>query len=128
MLILCFSSCDPSKLYLKEYPYEFLIMAKTGSRLDINLGASQKIKSIMLRSIFEVTKNWKKRSGRGAECGQILQNHNRRGKRLLVLRKEPLSLHPGWLSIDLALFISGSGSVQGIIPLMQMQNISGIAL
>lgn len=37
-------------------------MAKTSSRLDINLEASGKIKSIMLRSIFEVTKSWKEKS------------------------------------------------------------------
>lgn len=37
-------------------------MAKTSSRLDINLEASGKIKNIMLRSIFEVTKSWKEKS------------------------------------------------------------------
>lgn len=37
-------------------------MAKTSSRLDTNLEASVKIKSIMLRSIFEVTKSWKEKS------------------------------------------------------------------
>lgn len=42
-------------------------MAKTSSRLDINLEASVKIKSIMLRSIFEVTQSWKEKSGEKGE-------------------------------------------------------------
>jgi|UPI00001E5519 hypothetical protein len=37
-------------------------MAKTSSRLDINLEASVKINSIMLGSVFEVTKSWKEKS------------------------------------------------------------------
>lgn len=87
-------------------------MAKTSSRLDINLEASGKIKSIMLRSISEVTKSWKEKESE--EEGSMARYYRNvidvvKGS---SFREETLLLHPEWLSIDLALF-SKAAAVSG---------------
>lgn len=87
-------------------------MAKTSSRLDINLEASGKIKSIMLRSISEVTKSWKeKESEEEGSMARYYRNVIDVVKGSSSFREETLLLHPEWLSIDLALF-SKAAAVQ----------------